>query len=222
MTGMFTDADDNAITAVMDAAGNASYPVTIAKDMSSASAYYTDETSAPSVTLTATSGMMTASVDVEIRSTIHSLSVDKTLAKPGTEIKVSATGKTGAATVTLLDAEGNKVGTTKALDPIGALLTPDGDQEYSRTITIPATSEEDTTLTISLEIGGSTDNSLKVRVVKNQQPPTVSAASATPVGAGGSFKRRSSSPLRHGRDECVEYYDRVCHRGRVRVGFRAG
>ena len=43
---------------VMDAAGNASYPVTIAKDMSSASAYYTDETSAPSVTLTATSGMM--------------------------------------------------------------------------------------------------------------------------------------------------------------------
>ena len=102
----------------MDAANTAITSVTVADNKSTGTAYYTDST-AGTATITATSGDMTASVDVEIRSTIHTLSVDKTLVKQGATIMVAATGKAGGGTVTVLDAEGGKVGTTKALDPIG-------------------------------------------------------------------------------------------------------
>ena len=170
MTGMFKDADGNAITSI-----------TIADNMSSGTATYSNAT-AGMYTVTAESGMMKpSSVDVTIKSTIRDLAVSSALVEQGATIKVSATGKAGGGTVTVLDAEGEKVGTTKALDPDGD-VDVDGDQEYSRSITLPAVLAGGT-YTVSVSIQGDTNNSLKVEVVNDQTPPTLTAAAATPVGA---------------------------------------
>ena len=154
--------------------------ITIADNMHSGTATYTN-TTAGAVTITATSGDMTDTADVEVKSTIRDLTVDNALnalVKQGATIMVSATGKAGGGTVTVMDADGEKVGTTKALDPVGD-VDPDGDQEYSRSITLPATLA-DGTYTISVAIQGDTNNSLSVKVVNDQTPPAVSDAKALP------------------------------------------
>ncbi len=164
-TASFTDADGNAITSI-----------TIADNTSSASATYGDST-AGMATITATSGEMTSSVDVEVKSTIRDLVVDVPIARQGSTFTVSATGKGGGGTVTLLDSEGEKVGTKKALDPIGD-VDPDGDQEYSRSVTLPAVLE-DGMYTVSVEIQGDVNNELTVQVLNDQTPPTISDADAS-------------------------------------------
>ena len=165
--GSFMDADDNTITSIM-----------IADNMSEASATYMNS-AAGMVTLTATSGDMTSSVEVEIKSTIRDLVVDHDLVQQGATIMVSATGKAGGGTVTVMDSDGDKVGTTKALDPIGD-PDDDGDQEYSRSITLPATLP-DGMYTISVQIQGDTNNSLMVEVLNDQTAPMLSDASALPM-----------------------------------------
>ena len=171
-TGSFTDADGNMITSV-----------TIADNTSAASAMYGDST-AGMATITATSGMMTNSVDVEVKSTIRDLVVDNTVVMGGSTIMVSATGKAGGGTVTILDSDGDKVGTKKALDPVDD-PDDDGDQEYSRSVTLPATIA-DGMYTLSVEIQGATDNSLMIEVVNDQTPPSVSnAASSMDVVVAG-------------------------------------
>ena len=164
-TASFTDADGNAITSI-----------TIADNTSSASATYGDST-AGMATITATSGEMTSSVDVEVKSTIRDLVVDVPIARQGSTFTVSATGKGGGGTVTLLDSDGVKVGTKKALDPVGD-VDPDGDQEYSRSLALPAVLA-DGMYTVSVEIQGDVNNSLQIEVVNDQTPPTISDADAS-------------------------------------------
>ena len=151
--------------------------ITIDDYAHSGTATYTN-TTAGMVTITATSGEMTATADVDVKSTIRDLSVDNALVKQGATLMISATGKAGGGTVTVMDADGEKVGTTKALDPIDE-VDADGDQEYSRSITLPATLA-DGTYTISVAIQGDTNNSLSVKVVNDQTPPAVSGAKALP------------------------------------------
>ncbi len=179
-TGSFTDADGNAITSV-----------TIADNTSMASATYGDST-AGMAKITATSGTMTSSVDVEVKSTIRDLVVNNRIVKGGSTIMVSATGKAGGGTVTVMDSEGTKVGTKKALDPVGD-VDADGDQEYSRSIMLPATLD-DGMYTLSVEIQGATDNSLMIEVVNDQTPPSVSNADVSEdvVVNGDSFTLSAS------------------------------
>ena len=169
-SGSFTDDDGNAITSV-----------TIADNMGSASATYGDST-AGMATITATSDELTDMVDVEIKSTIRDLVVDNKVVKSGSTVMVSATGKAGGGTVTILDAEGGKVGTKKALDPVGD-PDDDGDQEYERSVTLPETLIDRAMYTLSVEIQGATDNSLIIQVLNDQSAPTLSDASALPVQA---------------------------------------
>ena len=177
-SGSFADADGNAITSI-----------TVGDNMSEASATYMDGM-AGMVTLTATSGTLTDSTDVEVKSAIRDLVVDNTVVKGGSAVMVSATGKAGGGTVTILDADGEKVGTKKALDPIGD-PDADGDQEYSRSVTLPATLV-DGMYTLSVEIQGATDNSLTIEVLNDQSAPTLSEASAWPdtVANGGQVALR--------------------------------
>lgn len=161
-SGSFSDADGNAVTSV-----------TIADNMSSASATYMNGT-AGMVTITATSGEMTATVDVEVKSTIRGLSVDNELVTQGATVMVSAIGQAGGGTVVVLDSDGDKVGTKKALDPVGE-PDADGDQEYERSITLPAMLA-DGMYTVSVEIQGDVNNELMIEVVNDQTPPTVSDA----------------------------------------------
>lgn len=163
--GSFSDADGNAVTSV-----------TIADNMSSASATYMNGT-AGMVTITATSGEMTATVDVEVKSTIRGLSVDNELVTQGATVMVSAIGQAGGGTVVVLDSDGDKVGTKKALDPVGE-PDADGDQEYERSITLPAMLA-DGMYTVSVEIQGDVNNELMIEVVNDQTPPTVSDAEAS-------------------------------------------
>ena len=170
--GTFSDADGNAVTSV-----------TIADNTSSASATYVN-TTAGMVTITATSGEMTATAAVEVKSTIRGLSVDNELVQQGSTIMVSAIGQAGGGTVTILDADGDKVGTKKALDPVDD-PDADGDQEYQRSITLPATLA-DGMYTVSVEIQGDVNNELQIEVVNDQTPPSVSnAASSMDVVAAG-------------------------------------
>ena len=89
--------------------------ITIADNTGEGTATYTNS-AAGDVTITATSGEMTSSVDVEIKSTIRDLTVDLPLVKQGSTITVRAIGQAGSGTVTILDEDGDKVGTKKALD----------------------------------------------------------------------------------------------------------
>lgn len=146
---------------------------TIPDNMSEWTGTYSDDT-AGMVTITATVGELSDSVDVEVKSTIRDLVVDNMVVKGGSTIMVSATGKAGGGTVTILDSEGEKVGTKKALDPVDD-PDDDGDQEYSRSVTLPATLA-DGMYTLSVEIQGATDNSLMIEVVNDQTPPSVSKA----------------------------------------------
>jgi hypothetical protein len=167
--GTFSDADGNAVTSV-----------TIADNTSSASATY-NNSAAGMVTITATSGEMTDTAAVEIKSTIRDLSVngetEMVLTTQGGSIMVRATGPVGGGTVTVLDSDGQKVGLKKALDPVGE-PDADGDQVYARSVELPDV-VADGMYTVSVEIQGDVNNSLMIEVVNDQTPPVVSNANAS-------------------------------------------
>ena len=164
-----------------DAAGTFSpASITIADDTGEGTATYTNS-AAGDVTITATSGEMTDTAEVEIKSTIRDLTVDLPLVKQGSTIMVRAIGQAGSGTVTILDEDGDKVGTKLGLDTPG-VVDPDGDQEYSRSIDLPDILA-DGTYTLSVEIQGDVNNSLSIRVLNDQAAPTLSSASALPVQA---------------------------------------
>ncbi len=168
-TGSFSDAEGNAITSV-----------TIADNTSEASATYMDS-KAGTPTLTATAGMMTASKMVTVKSGIRNLVVTPSPITAGSELAVSATGKKGGGTVMIEDAEGMQVGETKALDPVANPdLDPEGpDQSYSRTVTLPADTM-DGMYKVTVTIAGLSDF-MEIRVLNDQDPPTLSEASAWPT-----------------------------------------
>ena len=114
----------------------------------------------------------------EVEPSIQDLSVDNALVKQDSTITVSVTGKAGGGTVTVLDSEGETVVAAKALDPDGD-PDEDGDQAYTRSITLPEVLA-DGTYTVNVEIQGEMDSS-KFEVVNDQAPPTLSEASARPV-----------------------------------------
>ena len=114
----------------------------------------------------------------EVEPSIRNLSVDNALVKQDSTITVSVTGKAGGGTVTVLDSEGETEVAAKALDPDGE-PDEDGDQAYTRSITLPEVLA-DGTYTVSVEIQGEMDSS-KFEVVNDQAPPTLSEASARPV-----------------------------------------
>ena len=135
------------------------------------------------VTITATSGEMTDSVEVEIKSTIRDLSVngetEMALVTQGSTILVRATGPVGGGTVTILDSDGDKVGLKKALDPVDE-PDADGDQVYARSVELPDVLA-DGMYTVSVEIQGDVNKSLSIQVVNDQDPPTLSDASILPT-----------------------------------------
>lgn len=184
-TGSFSDAEGNAITSV-----------TIADNTSEASATYMDS-KAGTPTLTATSGMMTDSKMVTVKSGIRNLQVGPSPIEAGADLTVSATGKKGGGTVMIQDGEGMQVGETKALDPVANPdLDPEGeDQSYSRSVTVPADTM-DGTYTVTVTIAGLSDT-MDIRVLNDQEPPTLSEASAWPtvVANGGQVALRVAVTL---------------------------
>ena len=87
--------------------------------------------------------------------------------------------------MTVLDSDGDKVGLKKALDPVGE-PDADGDQVYARSVELPEVLA-DGMYTVSVEIQGDVNVSLTIRVVNDQDPPTLSDASILPttVANGG-------------------------------------
>ena len=152
--------------------------VTIADNMPGAAFSYTD-TAPGMVTLTATSGEMTATKEITVKSGVSGLSVDPALVKAGSDITVTATGKAGGGTVMVMDSEGMQVGKTKSLDPV---IEPEvGDVTYSRTVTLPD-DLADGMYTVSVDIQGLMD-SMDIEVLNDQTPPALSGASvSTPDG----------------------------------------
>ena len=150
--------------------------ITIADNMPGAAFTYND-TAPGMVTLTATSGTLTATADVAVKSGVAGLSVTPDLVKAGSDVTVTATGKAGGGTVKVMDSESMQVGVTKSLDPV--LEPEDGDVTYSRTITLPA-DLADGTYTVTVDIQGLMD-SMDIEVLNNQAPPTLSDATARPM-----------------------------------------
>ena len=152
--------------------------ITIADNTGEGSATYTSST-AGTATLTATLGdLEPATVDATIKSKIRDQQVSQNVVAQGGAITVSAIGQAGTGTVTVKDADGNKVGLTRALDPIGE-VDPDGDQQYERMITLPdplADGEYTVNITINQETV-----SLPITVLNDQAPPTLSDASVLPA-----------------------------------------
>ena len=70
------------------------------------------------VILTATSGTLTATAAVTVKSGVAGLSVTPDLVKAGSDVTVTATGKAGGGTVKVMDADAMQVGVTKSLDPV--------------------------------------------------------------------------------------------------------
>ena len=180
MTGSFVDAADSAITMI-----------TIAAGMKGAAFTYND-TAPGTVTLTAsdmmpaaddaadtadTSTALMATKEITVKSGVAGLSVTPTLVKAGSDVMVTATGKTGGGTVQVMDSDGMQVGATKSLDPV--IEPEDGDVTYSRTITLPA-DLADGTYTVTIDIQDLTD-SMDIEVLSDQAPPTLSGASARPM-----------------------------------------
>ena len=150
--------------------------ITIADNMPGAAFTYND-TAPGAVTLTATSGEMTATHAVAVKSGVAGLRVTPDLVKAGSDVTVTATGKAGGGTVKVMDAEAMQVGTTKSLDPIDE--PEDGDVTYSRTITLPA-DLADGTYTVTVDIQDLTDTR-DIEVLNDQAPPTLSGATASPM-----------------------------------------
>ena len=149
--------------------------ITIADNTSGAPFTY-DDAAPGMVTLTATSGTLTATAAVTVKSGVAGLSVTPDIVKAGSDVTVTATGKAGGGTVKVTDSESMQVGVTKSLDPV--LEPEDGDVTYSRTITLPA-DLADGTYTVTVDIQGLMD-SMDIEVLNNQAPPTLSEASAWP------------------------------------------
>ena len=150
--------------------------ITIADNTNGAAFTYND-TAPGMVTLTATSGTLTATADVAVKSGVAGLSVTPDLVKAGSDVTVTATGKAGGGTVKVVDSESMQIGVTKSLDPV--LEPEDGDVTYSRTITLPA-DLADGTYTVTVDIQGLMD-SMDIEVLNNQAPPTLSDATARPM-----------------------------------------
>ncbi len=194
MTGSFSDAAGNAITMI-----------TIADNTNGAAFTYKD-TMAGTVTLTA-SDMMPAADDapdmaamstalmtekvVTVKSGVTELNVTEGPVKAGSDITVTATGKAGGGTVSVMDSEGMQVGTTKALDPVGD-ADADGNQAYTRTVSLPA-ELADGTYTVTVSIQGLM-GTMDIEVLNDQSAPTLSEASAWPsvVANGGQAALRVS------------------------------
>ena len=150
--------------------------ITIADNTNGAAFTYND-TAPGMVTLTATSGTLTATAAVTVKTGVAGLSVTPDLVKAGSDVTVTATGKAGGGTVKVMDSEGMQVGDTKSLDPV--VEREDGDVDYSRTITLPA-DLADGTYTVSVDIQDLMD-SMDIEVLNNQAPPTLSDATARPM-----------------------------------------
>ena len=180
--GGFTDADGNAITSV-----------TIENLGFSASATYSNAMANPMVTLTATSGELTASDDVEVKSTISNLQVNG-LAEPlpiqGVDtITVTADGRAGTdvrATVVVtksaVDADGNEIVSsvvpTKSLDivPTAPDAPETDDVSYTRDVALGGLDDGDYMVTVNI---GDDQLSAVIEVVNDQTPPTLSNAEAS-------------------------------------------
>ena len=132
---------------------------------------------------------VTVTVQIEPIVTDLMLAVDLSVVKGGSTITVSATGQAGGGTVTVMDSEGKAAVTAKALDPVGD-PDADGNQAYTRAITLPAVLA-DGTYNLSVVIQGEMDSST-VEVLNDQEPPTLSNASAWPdvVANGGQVALR--------------------------------
>ena len=156
--------------------------ITIGDSAHEGTATYTNS-AASMVTITATSGEMTDTADVEIKSTIRDLSVngetEMAIVVQGSTITVRAIGPVGGGTVRILDSDGEKVGITSGLDPKGE-PDPDGDQIYSRSHDLPEVLA-DGIYTIVVEIDGEENKSLSIQVLSDQAPPTLSDANVLPT-----------------------------------------
>ena len=163
--------------------------VTIADNMNGVAFTYND-TAPGMVTLTATSGTLTATAAVTVKSGVAGLSVTPDLVKAGSDVTVTATGKAGGGTVKVMDADAMQVGATKSLDPV--VEPEEGDVTYSRTITLPA-DLADGTYTVTVDIQGLMDT-MDIEVLNDQSAPTLSEASAWPsvVADGGQAALRVS------------------------------
>ena len=162
-------------------------------DSMSAMVYYTNMM-AGAVTVMATSGELSDSAAVTAKSTISNLTVNgKAMPDPAlgsSTITVSATGQEGKATVavsqTVTGADGVEtavaVVTPKGLDVVDPTPAdaPEGDVAYTRDITLPGIDDGDYTVTVTIA-GDSL--SIDVEVINDQDPPVLSEAAATPVGA---------------------------------------
>ena len=194
MTGSFSDAAGNAITMV-----------TITDNTNGAAFTYNDTT--PGMVTLKASDMMPAADDapdmadmstalmvekvVTVKSGVAGLSVDPALVKAGSDITVTATGKAGGGTVQVMDSDDMPVGTTKALDPVGD-ADADGNQAYTRTVSLPA-ELADGTYTVTVSIQGLVDR-MNIEVLNDQSAPTLSEESAWPsvVANGGQAALRVS------------------------------
>ena len=179
--GSFTDDDGNAITSV-----------TIDNLGFSGSATYSNAM-AGMATLTATSGELTASDEVEVKSTISNLQVNG-MAEPLTvqgvdTITVTADGRAGTdvrATVVVtksaVDADGNKVVSsvvpTKSLDivPTAPDAPETDDVSYTRDVALGGLDDGDYMVTVNI---GDDHLSAVIEVVNDQTPPTLSNAEAS-------------------------------------------
>ena len=152
--------------------------ITIADNAHEGSATYTSSTAGP-VTLTATLGDLDpVSVEATIKSKIRDLMVngmtEGIVVAGGQSITVSAIGQAGTGTVTIKDADGNKVGLTRALDPVGE-VDPDGDQQFERAVMLPE-STVDGEYTVNIMINDQ-PGSISITVLNDQAPPMLSNAS---------------------------------------------
>ena len=185
-TGSITDADGNAITSV-----------TIADNTNGAMATFSDPT-AGIVTITAMSGEMTETVDVEVKSTISNFRVngmsDPDPVVAGTSITVSAIGQDGKATVKVIkketDADGNEivssVVSTKSLDedPDAADVS-EGSVAYTRDIELTDLADGDYTVIVTIA-GESSEIDIEVVAAREAVAELTLDASADSFFVGGS------------------------------------
>ena len=193
--GSFTDADGNAVTSV-----------TIENLGFSASATYSNAMANPMVTLTATSGELSDTADVEVKSTISNLMVDSMAAPDPVQgddtITVTADGRAGTdvrATVVVtkseVDADGNAVVSsvvpTKSLDivPTAPDVPETDDVSYTRDVALGGL--EDGNYTITVNIG---DDSLSVGIEVVNDRTAADAERGERVACSGGERRSGLAP----------------------------
>ena len=174
--------------------GDAVTTVRIADAATSAMVYYTSGTPG-AVTLMGMSGDdLSGSVPVTAKSTISNLKVNGQASPDpvlmSSTIRVTATGKEGKATVAIApmapaDGDGttpDDVVTPKGLDVVDPTPegTPEGDVAYTRDITLPGLDDGLYTVTVYI---ADDELPIVIEVIDDQDPPMLSEAAATPVGA---------------------------------------